>query len=196
MPSLSSLFQVQLRGAIWGTLKHKVITQTLILSACDQRPGPGSLSLSLLSLSPLPLPLPLSLSLSLSLVQSGWKEGWYPAYSIPPTTRVPTVASSVNTYLGNILALCTNWVKGIFHLDPMDMMHAQGSGNPDYFLPSWADNEFASNISGVYPIQAVCPEWRGLKLHLYPPHTHTHTTCATRAPDVSPHGIFSNTRRL
>ena len=59
----------------------------------------------------------------------------------PPTQARPTarvaVASRVNTYLGNILALCMDSVKIIFHLDPVDMMH-KGGGDPAYFLPSWA----------------------------------------------------------
>ena len=51
----------------------------------------------------------------------------------PPTQARPTarvaVASRVITYLGNILALCMDSVKIIFHLDPVDMMHKRG-GDP------------------------------------------------------------------
>ena len=91
----------------------------------------------------------------------------------PPTQSRPTarvaVVSQVNTYLGNILALCLDWVKGIFHLDPMDMMH-KGGGDPAYFLLSWARQKFASNISGARAAQAAGLEWSGVENPLSTPH--------------------------
>ena len=79
------------------------------------------------------------------------------------------VPPRVNTYLGNILASCTNWVKEIFYLDPMDMMH-KGVGTPPISCLAGPDKKIASNISSVCAAQVVGPEWSGFEtLPVHPP---------------------------
>ena len=73
----------------------------------------------------------------------------------PPTQSRPTarvaVASSANSYLGKILALCTRWVKGIFHLDPMDMM--------PQCLPFYIINEVGHLTTSVDHLAEFCQNY-------------------------------------
>ena len=103
----------------------------------------------------------------------GWKGGGVDTPVAPPTQSRPTarvaVAAQVNTYLGNILSSCPDWVKGIFYVDPMDMMH-KGGGDPAYFLPRWArQNLLVRCLARAPPRQQVRSEG-GLKPRLSTPH--------------------------
>ena len=109
----------------------------------------------------------------------------------PPTQARPTarvaVASRVNTYLGNILALCMDSVKIIFHLDPVDMMHKASPLFPAKL--GQTKNLLEISPARVSPRQRVRSEG-GLKPRLCTP------THSPRAPDINIHSRFSNMRRV